>query len=433
MKKKYNLTLAQKSVLFEYDANGKATCSDKNFIWGHVKINQEIDFKRLNKAINYFVKKNDSLRIKLCNENNQLFQYFDKYKKFKIEIVDVNSKEDVKELENEIINKPLNMFDSFLFNIVVYRYKNGFGGIIAKLHHIIADGYSLGLLLYGVLGYYNKSLTKCPAFSYIDYIKSDEKYPFSKKYEQDKEYWSRVFEERVPDIAYIPSKKDNNFTKTSGKATFNLDVNLVELIKNYCKETKTSKYTFFASIYAIYINKVTNLTNFFLSNASQNRRNTKEKLTHGMLSVTAYFNVKINNDTFKAFTKEMNSTIFNAYKHLTFTEHYLKELFEKNNDKRYIPSNVVMSYQDLSEIKNKINIDCELTGDNNVGTLGLNIFIIHILELENNNISISYDYHPEKFSKEDILRVNQGIVSIIKQVVSNENIRIEDIIVSEAD
>ena len=46
--KKYNLTLAQKSVLFEYDINGNTSCSDKNFIWGHVIINQEIDFKRLN-------------------------------------------------------------------------------------------------------------------------------------------------------------------------------------------------------------------------------------------------------------------------------------------------------------------------------------------------------------------------------------------------
>ncbi|MBQ3407661.1 MAG: hypothetical protein IJH12_00455 [Clostridia bacterium] len=44
MKKRYNFTLAQKSVLFEFDANGKATCTDQNFIWGHAKINQKIDF-----------------------------------------------------------------------------------------------------------------------------------------------------------------------------------------------------------------------------------------------------------------------------------------------------------------------------------------------------------------------------------------------------
>lgn len=427
MNNKYNLTLAQKSVLFEFDANGNTTCSDKNFIWGHVKINQEIDFKRLNKAINYFVKKNDSMRIKLCCENNQFFQYFEKYKKFDIEIRDVNSQEDVKNLQNEIISKPLDMIGSFLFYVVAYRYKNGFGGIIIKLHHIISDGYSLGLLLYKVLGYYNKSLARYPSFSYIEHIESDENYPASNRYEQDKEYWNDLFSKRIPDIAYIPSKKENYSLNLSDKAEFELDVNLVESINNYCKETKTSLYTFYTSVYAMYINKVSNLTNFFLSSVSQNRRNIKEKLTSGMYTATAYFNIKIHNESFKEFTKETNSAIFNAYKHMNFTEYYLRELFDKNNDKRIIPSNIIMSYQDISEIKNKININCELMGNSSVGTYGLDIFLIHILEQENNKVTISYDYLAEKFSKEDILNLNQGIISIIKQVINNENISIQDI------
>ena len=427
MSQKYNLTLAQQSVLFEYDANGNTTCSDKNFIWGHAKINQKIDFKRLNEAINYFVKKNDSIRIKLCSENNQFLQYIEEYKKFDIEIMDVNSQEDVKKLEYEVINKPLNMFDSFLFHLTAYRYKNGYGGIIVKLHHIISDGYSLGLLLYEVFGYYNKSLTKYPSFSYIDHIESDEKYFSSKKYEEDKEYWNSLFEKRIPDIAYIPSKKENYSLTLSDKAEFELDTNLVDLIKKYCKKTNTSIQTFFASIYAIYVNKVSNLTNFFLSSISQNRRNFKEKLTSGMYTSTAYFNINIHNESFKEFTKEMNSIIFNAYKHMNFTEYYLRELFDKKNDKRIIPSNIIFSYQDLSTIKNKININCELIGDSSVGTYGLDLFMIHILEQENNKITISYDYLYEKYSKEDVLNVNKGVLNIIKQVINNENISIQDI------
>lgn len=49
-----------------------------------------------------------------------------------------------------------------------------------------------------------------------------------------------------------------------------------------------------------------------------------------------------------------------------------------------------------------------------------------ILE-ENNKITISYDHLAEKFSKEDILNINKGIESIIKQVINNENISIKNI------
>lgn len=423
MNKKYNLTLAQSSVLIEFDENGNTRCSDKNFIWGHARINQEIDFGRLNKAINYFVKKNDSVRIKLCCVDNQYLQYFEKYEKFDIEIIDVENPEDVK---NDVINKPFNMFDSFLFHFVVYRYKNGYGGIIVKLHHIISDGYSLGLFLFEVFGYYNKILTKYPSFSYIDHIKSDAKYFNSKRYEQDKEYWTNLLKKRVPDIAYIPSNKEGYSLKISDKAEFDFDINFVDEMKKYCKKNKISLYTFFASVYAIYINKKTYLTNFFLSSVSQNRRNIKEKLTSGMYTVTAYCNIEIHNGSFKKFTKETKSTIFNAYKHMNFTDYYLKGLFEKHNDRRFIPSNIILSYQDISEIKRKININCELKGDSSVGTYGLDIFLIHILE-ENNKITISYDYLAEKFSKEDILNINKGIESIIKQVINNENISIKNI------
>ena len=37
----------------------------------------------------------------------------------------------------------------------------------------------------------------------------------------------------------------------------------------------------------------------------------------------------------------------------------------------------------------------------------------------------------EKYSKDDILNINREITNIIKQVINNENIRIEDINIIE--
>ena len=59
--------------------------------------------------------------------------------------------------------------------------------------------------------------------------------------------------------------------------------------------------------------------------------------------------------------------------------------------------------------------------------MDLDLVIIHILEQENNKITISYDYPSEKYSKEDIYNINQGIINIIKQVVKNKNISIQNI------
>lgn len=148
-------------------------------------------------------------------------QYFEEYEEQNLEIVDVNTENDVKSLENEIINRPFEMFNSYLFQIAVYRYKNGFGGVILKLNHVIADGYTMGLLLYEVLGYYSKTQNKIISFSYLDYINSEENYPNSKRYNQDKEYWNKMFEEGVPDMAYIPSNTENY---SLSKATYEKNI-----------------------------------------------------------------------------------------------------------------------------------------------------------------------------------------------------------------
>lgn len=426
MKKKYNLTSSQIRVLFEFDDKGNLVFTNKNVIWGHLKINQKIDFNRLTDALNYCFRKNDSMRTKLYKEDNKLYQYFENYKKMNFEIVDVNTEEDVKKILNDTINKPLEMFNSFLFNIVIYRYKSGFGGIIIKLNHVMGDGYTLGLILYEVLGYYSKKIKMIIPFSYSSYIKSEEKYKFSRKYRQDKMFWEEIFEKRVPDVAYIPSKKKNFSYLKANKLIFDIDDDIVKKVKSFCKKNEISNSTFYMSVYAIYVNKRTNLTNFFLSTANRNRRKIREMLTTGMMTKTAYFIVNIQNENFSDFTKKMRLSLKSCYQHMNYIYNYLKELFKKYNDNRIIPSKVFLSYQSLQLKTDKMNINFEIEGDNNIGTYGFDVISIHIFEYKG-KVKIIYDYLSSQYSKEEITDINNGIINIINQVSEDNNILVKNI------
>ncbi len=426
MKKKYNLTSSQFRVLFEFNDKGNIVFTNKNIIWGHLKINQVIDFNRLKEAINYCFKKNDSMRTKLCKEDNKIFQYFDDYQEMNFEIIDVNTENDVNNLKNDIINKPLEMFNSFLFNIVIYRYKNGFGGIIIKLNHVMGDGYTLGLILYEVLGYYSGKIKIIIPFSYSRYIKSEEKYPSSRKYREDKKFWEEIFDSYVPDVSYIPSKNENFSYSKANKLTFDIDDDIVKKVKKYCKIHEISNSTFYLSTYGIYVNKKTNLTNFFLSSANRNRRKLREMLMTGMTTKTAYFVVRIKNETFADFVKGMRVSLKNCYQHMNYIYNYKDELFKKYNDDRPLPSKVFLSYQDLQLNTDKMNINFEVEGDNNIGTYGFDVISIHIFEYKG-KVKIIYDYLSEQYSKEEITAINNGIISIIKQVSEDNNILVQDI------
>ena len=426
MSKKYNLTSSQIRVLFEFDDKGNLVFTNKNIIWGHLKINQKIDFNRLIDALNYCFKKNDSLRTKLCKENDKLYQYFEKYQKMNFEIAPVNTEDDVKKLLNDTIDKPLEMFNSFLFNIVIYRYKNGCGGIIIKINHVMGDGYTLGLILYELLGYYSRKLKIVIPFSYSSYIKSEEKYLFSRKYRKDKIFWENIFDKSVPDVAYIPSKNENFSYSKSNKLIFDIDDDIVAKVKRFCKTNEVSNSTFYMSVYGVYVNKRTTLTNFFLSAANRNRRKIREMLTTGMMTKTAYIIVNIQNEEFSNFVKKMRFSLKSCYQHMNYIYNYLKELFKKYNDNRVIPSKVFLSYQDLQLDTDKMNINFEIEGDNNVGTYGFDVISIHVFEYKG-KVKIIYDYLSEQYSKEEIADINNGIISIINQVSEDNNILIQDI------
>lgn len=426
MKKKYNLTNSQMRVLYEFDESGNIAFTDKNIVWGHLKINEEIDFNRLKEALNYCFKKNDGIRIKLHKENDKILQYFEDYEQQDIEIVDIDAEEEVESLKNEIINKPFEMFDSFLFNIVIYRHKNGFGGIIIKLNHVIGDGYTLGLLLYEVLGYYSKAIKRIVSFSYLDYIKAEEKYQFTSKYKRDKKYWNKMFENGVPDSAYIPSKKKNySFTKTN-ELVFDIDNDIVKIVKNFCNKNKISNSTFYMSVFSIYIHKITNLTRFFLSVANRNRKSVKEMLMAGMRTKTAYLIAEVKNEKFLDYAKKIRLSLKSSYKHMDYIYNYEDELFKEYNDNRPIPSKVFLSYQNLQVDKNKININFEIEGDNNPGTYGTDLVPIHVFEYDN-NVKIIYDYLSEKYSEKEIAAINNSIINIIKQVGNDNSIKVQDI------
>lgn len=426
MKKKYKLTNSEMAVLYEFDESGNIAFTDKNIVWGHLKINQEIDFNRLKEALNFSLKKNDAIRIKLYKENDKILQYFEDYEEQDIEIVDVDTEEDVQKLKNKIINKPFEIFDSFLFNIVLYRYENEYGGIIIKLNHVIGDGYTLGLLLYEVLGYYSKAIKRIPSVSYLDYIKSEEKYQFTIKYKRDKKYWNKMFENGVPDSAYFPSKKKNySFSKTNELA-FDIDNDIVEIVKSFCDRNKISNSTFYMSVFSIYIHKITNLTRFFIAVANRNRKSVKEMLMAGMRTKTAYLIAEVKNEKFLDYAKKIRISLKSSYKHMDYLYNYQDELFQQYNVNRPIPSKVFISYQNLQVDTNKININFEIEGDNNPGTYGTDLVPIHVFE-HNDNVRIIYDYLLEKYSEKEIAAINNSIIDIIKQIGKDDNIYIDDI------
>ncbi len=428
----YNLTNPQKSIWFTEEVYNGIPVEN---IAGSVIINENVNFELLCKAINLFAKNNASFNLKFIKSPEGVVQVLQNFEEFPIEIINVESNKDVKKLEKKLSNTSFDVLNSKLYSAKLFKFPDNHGGFVISIHHLIADAWTSGLIIDGIINIYsellenpNKNDFSFP--SYIDYIETENEYLKSNKFLKDKEYWNSIYA-NVPELASIPSSLTSNdvskFNPLAKRKVFTLPTETFELINNFSKKCKASPFNFFMGIIALYLGRVSNLNEFVIGTPILNRSNFKDKHTTGMFISNVPFKVTINNELkFSEFISKISSDFFDIFRHQKYPYQYLLEDLRKQNSS--IPNlyDIGFSYQNMrtDSPNSKINfVSSWSTPDYIVDSLD-----IHIFDLDNTGtLNIAYDYQTAKYSLDDICSIHARILNIINQILDNEEINLKDI------
>ena len=427
----YNLTNPQKSIWFT-EQFYKGTPIEN--ITGCVIVLEKLNLKALQKAINLFVKSNDSFRLKFTVKDDKPLQYLSSFSEFEIENVMVNTDEDIKDIENEMSNTPFEVLDNLLFSFKTFTFPDGHGGFVITAHHLISDAWTAGLVVNEIMDYYEKIINsqiidnKNP--SYLDYITSEQEYSNSEKFNKDKEFWNEIFK-TVPEVATIPSiNVENSNSSLSCKAKrkqFVIPKETMNLINEFCKQNKASAFNFFMAVLAIYLSRVSSLDDFTIGTPILNRGNFKEKQTTGMYISTIPFRISINHKIpFAEFLSNISADFSKIFRHQKYPYQYLLEDLRKKDSS--IPNlyNILLSYQNVRSNKqtSDINYESSWVGNNFIS----DDIDIHLYDMnDTGDINIAYDYLISKYSIDDICSIHARFLYIINQVLENNDITLNEI------
>ena len=427
----YNLTNPQKSIWLT-EQFFKGTPIEN--ITGCVIVLEKLNLKALQKAINLFVKSNDSFRLKFTVKDDKPLQYLSSFSEFEIENVMVNTDEDIKDIENEMSNTPFEVLDNLLFSFKTFTFPDGHGGFVITAHHLISDAWTAGLVVNEIMDYYEKIINsqiidnKNP--SYLDYITSEQEYLNSEKFNKDKEFWNEIFK-TVPEVATIPSiNVENSNSSLSCKAKrkqFVIPKETLNLINEFCKQNKASAFNFFMAVLAIYLSRVSSLDDFTIGTPILNRGNFKEKQTTGMYISTIPFRISINHKIpFAEFLSNISADFSKIFRHQKYPYQYLLEDLRKKDSS--IPNlyNILLSYQNVRSNKqtSDINYESSWVGNNFIS----DDIDIHLYDMnDTGDINIAYDYLISKYSIDDICSIHARFLYIINQVLENNDITLNEI------
>ncbi len=418
-KKLYDLTNSQKNFWLIEKFYSHTSI---NNIVGYLKFDKKANISAIEDAFNLFINKNDSFKLQFTVVDDVPKQFLCDYPNTKIEKIFINKKSELEDFEKNFPLKTFDILDGFLFKSTILLFHDGSAILALNIHHLISDAWTMSLCLEQIYNNYNSIVKKLPKFefsnpSYIEFIKKQSEYEKSEKYSKDKNYWENKFSS-IPGLLTYRSGVEPSIN--ANRKIFTFDKVLIKKIGKYCKRNSISDYVFLLSIFGVYFRNISNSNKFVIGNPVLNRSNFKEKNTTGLFVSTMPFIFDINdNETFGNLCKSVALSQMEMYRHIQYPyQDILTFLKEKYGfaDKLY---DVIFSFQNRS-----IPTYCKWL-HNRAQSESLQIHF-KSLSKEKDSLSIHYDYLTDIFSDSDIDFLNLRILSLINQVLDNDNILVSN-------
>lgn len=397
-----------------------------------MKIKGDIDYLLYEKALNLIAEKNDAIRLRIIEEDGEPVQYVSEYKYQRVDYFDFTEK-DIDEMyrfDEQLTQKPFNVIDHDLFYFALFKINDNEGAIYVKVHHIIADAWTMIEIANQIVEYYQylkngeKIDNRRP--SYIDFVFKEEDYKKSGIMEKHKKFWNDKFE-TIPEITTLKPRSSNYVDPRAYRKTFIVPKHITTLIRNYCKETKNSPFTLFLSTLSIYLSRFTLEEDIVIGTPILNRASAKEKETIGMFISTVPVRLKVDNTLkFSSYLK----IIKQEWKQILKNQKYPYDLLLKDfREKHKVNTNlysITLSYQNTKFNRNKY-LDEYMTRWHFHGNTS-NSLDIHVSDREDEgHYVINFDYQAELFTAKEIEEIYKRLLSLIVDAVQNSSKKLSEL------
>lgn len=421
--KYYDLTIPQENIWLTEELNPN---TNVNNLYGTLFINKNLDLDILKKAINRVIENNDALRLRITQIGAKPFQYLSNYEYEDIPVyfIDNNEENKVDNIIETVGLEHINPIDNKLYDFRII-YNPNYSYVCVKMHHIIADAWSMGQLFVENLKFFyseikeNRISEKKP--SYLDYIEKNKNYRTSDKYLNDQKFWQEYVKNISLSNEYrvVKIKKSNRITKSISNELF-------KKIKLFCETNKISEYSFFLAVISIYFSKLFDKKSIIIGTPFLNRQKSKKEFDMmGMFVATLPINIDVNKDlTFIELCKKIQSQNLSFFKHSNFPYSEIQKEYFKVSSENINLYEIAFSYQ-INNLEDSLDANIYKNTWLSSGYQTNPLLISYVNHFGEHQLC--YDYLIKLFDEADINNLNERLITIISHILRNNNIIIENI------
>ena len=249
----WELSHAQKRIWY---AQQKYPGSPLFSIGGMAIAASELETSTLENAIVRLVRTQQALRLRFREENGAVFQYVDDTASPLVSVQYFSASADGEDALRawclEQAARPMEILETPLYSFAILCLGGRCRGYFVKLHHLIADGWSMKLLTEYIAAAYRRLSNEPDGTSpdYTAYLLTEKERESGDAWKRDRAFWTGLFAEGPPAVVSRP-----HGTKAT-RRTFFLPKALDEKMRVFLGKTSLSLNSLFVGLYMLYRYKI---------------------------------------------------------------------------------------------------------------------------------------------------------------------------------
>ncbi|MGG2092649.1 amino acid adenylation domain-containing protein [Bacillus sp. S13(2024)] len=411
MVKKYRMSSAQKR-LFAIDQSQDVGTSYNMPVM--MSFEGKIEKDKLQHAIKGLSEKYELLRTNFAIHNNEFVQIVSDSQLVTLDYCSIKKIEDIESYYADFI-RPFDLTSGPLMRIQLIEEFDGMTYLMIDIHHIIADGESIGLIWRDLSKAYAGEELERPKIQYKDFSAWENKLDLTKQ----KEFWINEFMEEVPTVELVTDFPRKNKQSYNGKVKIKyLNKVLNPKIAKFCSENSSTEFIFFLAVFNILLSKYARQKAIIIGSPFSGRINAQLQNMLGMFVNTLPIKTVVeSNENFLNYLEQVKEKCFSIYENQNYPfENLLSDLDLTRDSSRNPIFDIMFAQESASETIYLDEFEAKIMNPEIVtAKFDLSLTMIS----KNDGYTVGWEYCTDLFKEETIEIMAEHYETLLENVLNN--------------
>ena len=405
-----------------------------------VRLQGELNVEALQQSLNEIVRRHEALRTNFQTIEGQAVAVISEQKPLTLPILDISSlsafeqEAEVKEQTTKEAQQPFDISSDRLLRVKLLRLGEQEHIVLLTMHHIVSDGWSVGVLVEELATLYSNFCNGEPLTSeelpiqYVDFAAWQRQWLQGEVLQTQISYWLKQLE-NAPKVLELPTDHPRPAIQTFRGATysFKLSKELSIALNKLSQQQGTTLFMTLLAGFQILLWRYTAQEDIVVGSPIANRNRAEIERLIGFFVNTLVLRTNLEgNPSFEELLKRVRKVALGAYAHQDLPFELLVEQLKVERDLRHAPLFQVMfvlQNAPMSALELPGLTLTSLEGDRDTSKFDLTLYMTETLE----GLVGSLEYNTDLFEVNTIQRMVVHLQTLLSGIVANPQQRLTEL------